>query len=316
MEKVEKKERKKFNILQEMNSIKEIKFLFIVSLIIFSFIPKQIEAQSQENYFSPENILRFADYLFQEKDYIRAAGEYQRYLYCFDTLPPNADMIFYKVGLSFRMAKEFEKSIHYFNKVISMSENNSYIDKAYVQIGYIYYLKERYDCSISYLTENFSLLHSADSKEKSNQIIGLNYIYQKNWDRAVDWYNSLDKKNKAAAFSVRLKNLAVKGKNLPRKNRFLAGAMSALIPGAGKIYCKRTYDGLTSFIVTVLAGWQAYKGFKEDGINSTKGWIYGTVFTFFYLGDIYGSVVAVNIYNQNLEDKFFKNIGLSVDISF
>jgi TM2 domain-containing membrane protein YozV len=81
----------------------------------------------------------------------------------------------------------------------------------------------------------------------------------------------------------------------------LAGTLSAIIPGTGRIYAGRLTDGLYSLLVIGTTGWQAYEGFQDDGVRSTRGWIYGAVCGFFYLGNVYGSVVAVKIHNDRLE---------------
>ncbi|MEJ2567876.1 MAG: hypothetical protein P8Z50_03225 [candidate division WOR-3 bacterium] len=54
-----------------------------------------------------------------------------------------------------------------------------------------------------------------------------------------------------------------------------------------------------------ITGWQAYEGFKADGVHSVKGWIFGVVGGIFYLGNIYGSVVAADIYNEE-QEVFFR----------
>jgi TM2 domain-containing membrane protein YozV len=110
--------------------------------------------------------------------------------------------------------------------------------------------------------------------------------------------------------------LSFEGKNLSKKNEFLAGFMSAIVPGSGKIYAKRQKDGIISLITILVSSWQAYDGFKKDGIKSVKGWIYSTLSTFFYLGNIYGSIVAVKIHNQQVENKYFHKVELTINAYF
>ena len=53
---------------------------FKLTLLIFFMLVAGVAA-AEVDYYSPENVLQFADFLFEEGDYLRAAGEYQRYLY-------------------------------------------------------------------------------------------------------------------------------------------------------------------------------------------------------------------------------------------
>lgn len=101
--------------------------------------------------------------------------------------------------------------------------------------------------------------------------------------------------------------------SLKFKSRTLAGGLSAIIPGLGKMYCNRFGDGVYSLLITGLLTWQAYDGFEEDGSSSTRGWIFAAVGGAFYLGNIYGAAVAAGMYNCRLHNEFVK--GLKIEIT-
>jgi len=109
-------------------------------------------------------------------------------------------------------------------------------------------------------------------------------------------------------------DFAEKGLYLERKSELLAGLSSAVIPGAGKAYCGHSTDALFSFIMVGLMGWQAYENFREDGIGSVRGWIYGTIGGVFYLGNIYGSIAAAKIYNEQQENKLLDKLKFSINV--
>jgi len=291
----------------------KINILFLSLLLIHQFLSANIY---QANYYSPENILKFAEYLYQEGDYIRAAAEFQRYLFYSGENLSAKDIIYYKVGLCYRFGNDLQKSINYFQKVISNYPQSDYLDDSYYQTSYCYFLMGKYKESISFSEANISFVKSYTIKLKMQQMIGINYIYQKEWMKALHFFDSFEIKDKNDSFTASLVNFTKEGQILPTKSRFLAGLMSSVISGSGKIYCHRTTDGLISLLTIGLASWQAYDGFHKNGIGSVKGWIYGTISAFFYLGNIYGSVVSVNIYNQQLENKFFKKIEIAINAYF
>jgi len=270
----------------------------------------------EESYYKPENILLFAESLYQEGEYLRAVSEFQRYLYFFDDLPPNADYIFYKIGFCFRMCKNFQKAIDYFQKVIDDYPKSNYRDDCYYQIALCYFFMGNHQESISFVDSNFQNITSNPKSLKMFNLKGLNLIYQKKWDEAIEHFSSFRENQRIDYFTSSLLNFAKEGKQLPRKNKFMAGLLSTVIPGTGKIYCGRTADGLVSLLTIGLTGWQAYEAFRKEGRNSTRGWVYGTLSIFLYLGNIYGSTVAVKIYNEQLEDNFFKRISATVNVYF
>jgi hypothetical protein len=55
------------------------RFTFIV-LLNTAFLPVA-DSEQPRDYYSQENVGKFADFLFEQGDYLRAAGEYQRFLF-------------------------------------------------------------------------------------------------------------------------------------------------------------------------------------------------------------------------------------------
>ena len=89
------------------------------------------------------------------------------------------------------------------------------------------------------------------------------------------------------------------------KSRFLAGSLSAIIPGMGKVYSGRWKDGIISLLFVAGTGYQAYRAFNDKGIESVYGWIMGSLSLGFYIGNIYGSAKAARLYNTK-QDQFYR----------
>ena len=113
-----------------------------------------------------------------------------------------------------------------------------------------------------------------------------------------------------------LRDIAIQGSRLPRKSPLLAGTLSALAPGTGRIYAGRKGDGILSLVTLAATTWQAYNGFHRNGVQSVKGWIYGSFGAFLYAGNVYGSAVAVRIFNQQSEQKLLDSAGVLVSVHF
>lgn len=279
--------------------------------MIFSML---LAENDETRYFTPENIHHFADYLYKEGDYLRAANEFERYLLSFDSIPAFADSIYYKIGLCYRLARDFLKSINYFNKVIKDFPQSVYLSEVYYQIALCYSLMDKYDESIKFLSSNLSFIEKSKVKLRANQLVALNYILRKEWNHAISFLNNLDIITKDSA-TLLLANYAKEGQRLPRKSKFLAGLFSSLIPGSGKIYCNRSWDGFFSLLTIGITSWQAYDGFRKDGARSIKGWFFGSISAIFYLGNIYGSVVAAKIYNEQQEEKFLNKVKIFINVN-
>jgi hypothetical protein len=88
----------------------------------------------------------------------------------------------------------------------------------------------------------------------------------------------------------------------------LAMAMSTIVPGTGRFYTGDWKDAIISMITIGVTGYQAYRGFTIKGTKSAYGWVYGTIATGFYLGNIYGSFSSAKRYNKRKSEKLDQKI--------
>ncbi|MBD3373616.1 tetratricopeptide repeat protein [candidate division KSB1 bacterium] len=284
--------------------------LWIIFLISFCYCGVLF---AQPNYYSPSNIYLFSEHLFQNGDYLRAAGEFQRYLFFPST--QNSDSIFFKIGLCYELSREPEQAINYYKKIINNYQNSNLFDAAHYEIANTYFQSGKYNESINYISNNIQRISSPRGYFRMNLLVGVNYLYQGKWETAHNHFSSLfinEPQDSVDSTLSMLNHLAQKGAHLSYKSPACAGLFSSLIPGMGKIYSGRINDGLYSLFVVGLTAWQAYDGFNKDGTDSIKGWIYGTFSTTFYLGNIYGSVVSVKLYNKKLEDNLINQIDIDL----
>ena len=106
--------------------------------------------------------------------------------------------------------------------------------------------------------------------------------------------------------------------NLPNyhKSGFLAGTLSAIIPGLGKIYAGKTKQGLVSFFPIVFLGLQAYEVFasKNGGLKSPWFIANAGLFAVFYIGNIWGSALSVSVKRKELQHEVNDQILLNLRI--
>ena len=260
------------------------------------------------DYYHPKNILNFADALYRQEDYLRAAGEYQRYLFY---KPQNADGILYQIAVSYRLGGRADRALQFFETILQEHPCSDLASVTRYEMGYSYFLMGQYDQSIRFLHQAQHLIHDKNYRWESQKLIGLNYLMQKRWDDASRLFNQFDLQKLPLDSRETLpiyRKYAEEGKNLPAKSPMLAGLFSAIVPGTGKIYAGRPNDAVFTLVVLGLTGWQTYDGFHRDATKSTKGWIFGTLSGLFYLGNVYGSVVATQVHNREIEEDFLVKI--------
>ncbi len=84
--------------------------------------------------------------------------------------------------------------------------------------------------------------------------------------------------------------------NKSKKSPFLAASMSAFIPGLGRIYAGRIWDGLIGFFSFYMIGESATLAFKKEKTASAP--LLGLIATYIYLGEIYGAWRTAKFYQK------------------
>ena len=285
---------------------------FFVSIILgCGILIASASGETNVDYSSPENILRFAEHLYEQRDYLRAAGEYKRYLFY---SPQDADGTLYRIGICYRRAGDTEKAISTFRKVTTEHTDSSFRFPASYQIAYSYFISERYKSSIQYLDQVVGDAKDPNERGKFATLAAYSYLHQRQWHKAEQALASrtfADENLNRITSSLRAS--AQEGMNLPRKSPILAGLLSAVVPGTGKIYCKQYGDGLYSLILIGVTGLLAWDGFRDDGLRSVSGWILGSISGIFYTGNVYGSSVAARVYNRQLEIDLLRRLPIVPD---
>lgn len=283
--------------------------IICVLLFIFSNTIYLSPANSEDpiDYYSPENILKFANYLYEQSDYLRAVNEYQRYLFY---QPKESNQIRYRIALCYRLGGKPERSIPIFRSLLDKSEDADVISNSYYQIGTSYFLMHQYEKTESYLTSSINNIKSEWLRAESQQLIGLSLLKQQKWLEAETSFKGLltseivDVSRKAKIYS----EFAMRGSELPNRNPLLAGLFSTILPGTGRLYTGRLGDAINSAFIIGISGWQAYDGFNRDGYSSVKGWTLGTICGIFYVGNIYGSVISARVFNDRVADEYLTTL--------
>lgn len=242
--------------------------------------------QFAQNFHSPENKKLFADHLYCSGDYLRAVLEYQ-------SLPDKIinDSIEYKIALGFERLNRFDEAAQSFRNITS--------DSKFFFDSKLHFLKSRIKSGDYDLTAN-----------QNNDSLSLAELKLINFSYLLSSKSLLDKKTFLFPFDQFEKaetEIFYEWKNDPPfKNPLVAGILSALVPGSGKIYTGQISEGLTALLLNGLFGFLSYNSFKND--HNVRGYIFAGAGIFFYAGNVYGSAISANRYNQKAEQEYFESI--------
>jgi hypothetical protein len=107
-----------------------------------------------------------------------------------------------------------------------------------------------------------------------------------------------------------------RAKKIKYKSPLIAGTLSAILPGLGKVYSQKYFEGLSGFLQNLVLGAIAYENYQMNGLNSARFYTFGSIFGLFYIGNIWGSSLAAARFdlnmNNNINDEIIKNMHLAL----
>ena len=257
------------------------KLLLFLFCLFFAF-----PAHSQ-NIYDEENSLKFATFLLESKQYQLASQEYERLVFM------NPSNLSYKLSLlqSYRFAKSYDYAELRLKELFkdSLKKLNTPAATEYLKLKI---LRDK-------LNEAQMVLTNETLIDTSTRITYQEYIYllSKNWKESKTYLQ------KNQWLDPRFTSLTNDAINIRYKSPLLASTLSTIIPGAGKVYAGFWKDGLIAFIFVAVNSWQAYRGFTKYGID--HAWIFGSIGTGFYLGNIYGSWKAAQKHNTKANNAIY-----------
>lgn len=211
----------------------------------------------------------------------------------------------YWKGLSYYSLKQLDSATHYFTKVKPSSP-------FYQKTLFLSAISHSYLKNVTKAEEIISTFSTSDSLRqatKTFELAGM-ALLQRNMPR----FDSLSKHFSTSYYPLQKQQDNFRDyKSLiqqqGRKSPLKAALLSAIVPGAGKLYVGgQLGQGVSTFIQNMILGLQAYEGLRKDGVGSPRFIIYGSLFSLFYLGNIWGSAISVSIKRQEFNDKMNEQI--------
>jgi len=266
---------------------------FLISI----FAVTNSSAQKNNSLFSIQNRKAFGNYLFCEKDYLRAIDEFNVVL-----KEEWNDSLQFKVATSYYRMNEFNQAYIEFNKVHFNSE---------------VYKQSQYEKLRSlFKSKMYSFMRSEIEKSTSNRSLNsLEILRLRNSTLLLEKNRLPPKSNFISVFEKDDKNKLAEFYNWklnpPYKSSTKAAIMSAIIPGSGKIYANEVGDGITAFLLTGLFTYLAVDKFQNN--QNASAWLYTSIAAFFYAGNVYGSATAVQNYNAGIKYNFESEVKLFIN---
>ncbi|CCH57262.1 hypothetical protein BN8_06670 [Fibrisoma limi BUZ 3] len=256
--------------------------------------------RAQSANFSRE--LRFAQYLADKDAFDEATYVLQR----IDSRilqQTERDSLAYYLGWTAYSSKSLDQAAQ---QLLAVSPVSAFYQKSRFFGAYCLLFQGKRD-SANVVIERISPSDSTLGELKALQLAGITLLQRRLTDyqrfSQIFTYSSYAMAEEQKRLDTYYKKLS----SQKHKSPFLAGLYSSLIPGLGKIYAGKKMQGIAALLPVVTLGLLTFEGYRKDGPRSLRFLGFGSLFTVFYVGNVWGSALAVKIkrdeFNREYDNK-------------
>jgi len=266
-----------------------------ISLVIFILLVRVGFAQNKSE-------LPFIEHLINK-------GYYNEVIHLIDRdslnyRPGQQDSLNYYKGWAHYSLKNLEQST---KSLLKVGNESPFYLKSHFFAGYNQTFLENY-------AEARKIISQMNVRDETNmslvnfELSGIDLL-QGNWSKAKEQLQLVNPNIATLNQQVAALGQVCKEQETHRsKSPLLAGVMSCIIPGSGKIYAGKTGEGIASMIATTGFGLITWENYRKLGIGHAKTIFFGSIFVANYVSNIYGSVVSVRIIKNEYQDVLHNQI--------
>lgn len=289
--------------------------VFAVALVAFNFCI--LTSATAQTLATPEQIrkdLSFVNHLMDDHQDEEALFELER-IKKIATEPTLLDSIEFLLGWNHYSGKRLEMANKHF---LNVSTNSTQYLRSRFYTGFNYAYMRQDEMALNIL-QNDIANHATDSSHIKLMLFehaGISLL-NRDYDGYDKYMGQLGSSKFYAIDSERLKMNTYKQQLLQAKNRkpWKAALFSAIIPGSGKMYAGKTNEGVASFVLIGILGGSAYEAYRDNTARPpTRFWIFSSLFTIFYFGNILGSYYTVRIVQDEFNDEMDHKIMFDMHI--
>ncbi|MBF0429206.1 MAG: tetratricopeptide repeat protein [Magnetococcales bacterium] len=286
--------------------------LFLFFLYMFLVVFNQ-DANSADPH-TPEEVFAYASELEARGDFQRAATEFGRYVSSSSRASeqtfPRLEEAMFRLAVNLAQSREVDGALRAFSDLGARYPKSEYIPLALLRMGYIY----EKNGAVEEATRRYRRLleHGMDTEFSALSRLRLAWLalgkpgeeeVARHHLRSVTHPRFV---NQAKGMLQGVDDLS----NLPYKDPWISGAMTAVLPGAGHLYLKRPEDAGLAFLSNGLLLAGTLQAFSQ-GITGL-GAALGLMELGWYSGTVFSAVSLTNKHNKQIRDESLNRMGFLI----
>lgn len=280
-------------------------------LLCFCLLLSPLWARAETRLLRSEEQWAFASGFLEQREYARAAAEFERFLFLFPRNPqaPRARQL---VGVCLLHDGQTGRARSVFQKILEAETDTAWIDRARFLMAETYYHEGRFPEAETLFTAAVEESRSPLIKEAALYRLGWSRLNRFHWDEAAEAFGAVGLSSPLHASARDLALRAPEGKDLALRSPVTAGSLAALLPGLGHVYLGRPKDGAVAFLLNGLFTWASLEAFSRD--QEVLGALLAFAEIGWYTGNIYSAVNAAHKRNRKVRRDFVGTLQDRLDL--
>lgn len=252
-----------------------------------------------------QEALRFAESLFQEKDYYRAITEYKRAAF----LAPGTETAWQAglgIGLSYRAGEKWEQAADAFQDLAAEAGISGMGERASWELAETWRLAEEDARARDAFLEFLRKFPSSKDVDRALLRLAACHARLRELKEAADILDRVPETSPLKQEALKARGNLAAPPDLKPKSPGLAGTMSAVLPGAGQWYAGRPGAGAGYFLLNAALIGGAVESYHTD--RNTLGTVLAVGALLVYSANIYGAVDDAHQANRESEERYLQGL--------
>lgn len=254
-------------------------------------------------------VLGFGDFLFEDGELYRAVTEYKRFLFLFPESPMEP-YVRLQLARAYHQGQQFSEARRHARMLRSRFPDSPEARRIPLLVAATFRAESDPGLAAMSLESYFAANPASRDGHLAALLAGLEFLRAGEPEASREMFYDVPEDSDFRGMAVEFSGAVDELESLSLKRPWLAGTLSAVLPGAGQLYVGTRSDALVSFLLNGLIFYAAYEAFDRE--QYAAGTLLGSIGIGWYSGNIYNAVNGAHKENRRRRDRFIEQIDLRV----
>jgi len=283
--------------------------LILLSLLTLSIYDRAIPSENEKT--DEERQMGLADHFMKIGEYSQAITEYRRFIYIYP-MSKRIEEAYFRIGEVYFIWGRYGDAISSLKRTVQRFPEGSYLSDSRILLARSLMEIRRLEEAREILEDLLLSSPAGMIKDRARYWLAESFVREERWKDAIEVLEGTDLKSPfrrdAERYASHLKGID----QIPSKSPEVAGVLSALLPGAGHLYCERPMDALTAFLANAAFIAGAIEAFEKD--QKALGVAFSAIELVFYGGTIFSAITSAHKFNREKKKEYLR--GMQIKMGF